>query len=102
MAFIPQLALLRRSTTRQQLRFASHVFFRTMSSSTAAAEVATAPVANSPLVQQTADFVRDQLKSNDASHDWRHIERVWTLARTLAQEEVGSLLLAPSSHLHDL
>ncbi|GAB9467485.1 Hd repeat domain-containing protein [Globisporangium polare] len=58
-----------------------------MSSSTAAAEVATAPVANSPLVQQTADFVRDQLKSNDASHDWRHIERVWTLARTLAQEE---------------
>jgi uncharacterized protein len=43
---------------------------------------------NSPLVQQTADFVREQLKSNDASHDWRHIERVWTLARTLAKEEV--------------
>uniref|UniRef100_K3X429 HD/PDEase domain-containing protein n=1 Tax=Globisporangium ultimum (strain ATCC 200006 / CBS 805.95 / DAOM BR144) TaxID=431595 RepID=K3X429_GLOUD len=42
---------------------------------------------NSPLVQQTADFVREQLKSNDASHDWRHIERVWTLARTLAKEE---------------
>lgn len=88
MALIPQFALLRRTTTRQQLYFS----LRTMSSTTvtAAAEVSTAPVANSPLVQQTADFVRDQLKSNDASHDWRHIERVWTLARTLAQEEVRS------------
>ncbi|KAF1333504.1 Hd repeat domain-containing protein, partial [Globisporangium splendens] len=47
----------------------------------------TITTANSPLVQRTADFVRDQLKSNDASHDWRHIERVWTLARTLAKEE---------------
>lgn len=90
MALIPQFALLRRTTTRQQLRFVSSL--RTMSSTTvtAAAEISTAPVANSPLVQQTADFVRDQLKSNDASHDWRHIERVWTLARTLAQEEVRS------------
>ncbi|RLN49500.1 hypothetical protein BBJ28_00016024 [Nothophytophthora sp. Chile5] len=40
------------------------------------------------LVQRTAAFVEQQLQSNDASHDWRHIERVWTVARTLAKEEV--------------
>ncbi|DAZ95180.1 TPA: hypothetical protein N0F65_012434 [Lagenidium giganteum] len=44
-------------------------------------------IANTPLVDQTAEFVREQLKSNDASHDWSHIERVWTIARRLAQEE---------------
>lgn len=46
-------------------------------------------MATSRLVQRTAAFVEQQLKSNDASHDWRHIERVWTVARTLAKEEVG-------------
>ncbi|GLE10639.1 hypothetical protein PINS_up022856 [Pythium insidiosum] len=41
----------------------------------------------SELVRSTAAFVKEQLQSNDASHDWRHIERVWTLARALALEE---------------
>lgn len=50
-------------------------------------QITTASEALSPLVQQTAEFVQGQLQSNDASHDWRHIERVWTLARTLAKEE---------------
>ncbi|KAG6611461.1 hd repeat domain-containing protein [Phytophthora cinnamomi] len=44
-------------------------------------------MATSRLVQRTAAFVEQQLKSNDASHDWRHIERVWTVARSLAKEE---------------
>ncbi|KAG2822368.1 hypothetical protein PC116_g13011 [Phytophthora cactorum] len=44
-------------------------------------------MATSRLVQRTAAFVEQQLKTNDASHDWRHIERVWTVARTLAKEE---------------
>ena len=43
----------------------------------------------SRLVQRTAAFVEQQLASNDASHDWRHIERVWTVAKMLAKEEVG-------------
>lgn len=42
----------------------------------------------SPLVNATVAFVKDQLSSNDASHDWQHIERVWNLARVLAREEV--------------
>ncbi|KAF4030807.1 HD domain-containing protein [Phytophthora infestans] len=47
-------------------------------------------MATSRLVQRTAAFVEQQLKTNDASHDWRHIERVWTLARALAKEECVS------------
>ncbi|CAI5700880.1 hypothetical protein KXD40_005796 [Peronospora effusa] len=42
----------------------------------------------SRLVQRIAAFVEQQLKSNDASHDWHHIERVWTVARMLAKEEL--------------
>uniref|UniRef100_A0AAV1TA72 HD/PDEase domain-containing protein n=1 Tax=Peronospora matthiolae TaxID=2874970 RepID=A0AAV1TA72_9STRA len=44
-------------------------------------------MAPSQLVQRTAAFVKQQLKPNDASHDWHHIERVWTLAKSLAKEE---------------
>ncbi|TYZ63317.1 hypothetical protein PybrP1_005949 [[Pythium] brassicae (nom. inval.)] len=62
-----------------------------MSSAAAAAAAisaaAASPASASPLVLATAAFVRAQLQSNDASHDWRHIERVWTLARALAEEE---------------
>ncbi|KUF92297.1 Cyclin-L1-1 [Phytophthora nicotianae] len=57
-------------------------------------------MATSRLVQRTAAFVEQQLKTNDASHDWRHIERVWTVARTLAQEEVG--VKGDAALLHDI
>ncbi|POM62496.1 HD domain containing hypothetical protein [Phytophthora palmivora] len=44
-------------------------------------------MSTSTLVERAALFVKEQLKTNDASHDWYHIERVWKMARTLAQEE---------------
>ncbi|CAH0476425.1 unnamed protein product [Peronospora belbahrii] len=44
-------------------------------------------MATSQLIQRTAAFVEQQLKNNDASHDWQHIERVWKMAKTLAKEE---------------
>lgn len=88
MALITQFALRHRTTTRAILTSSFHTMSSSSSTSSSIAAIQTAPAANSPLVQQTADFVREQLQSNDASHDWRHIERVWTLARTLAQEEV--------------
>jgi hypothetical protein len=53
----------------------------------------------SGLVKRTAAFVEQQLKSNDASHDWRHIERVWTVARTLAKEEVGAVAMNPGAYV---
>lgn len=42
---------------------------------------------SSRLVERTAAFVKQQLETNDASHDWYHIERVWKVARMLANEE---------------
>lgn len=39
------------------------------------------------LVEVTEDYVRDQMKSNDASHDWAHICRVRTLALNIAKLE---------------
>ncbi|OQR91605.1 hypothetical protein ACHHYP_04544 [Achlya hypogyna] len=40
-----------------------------------------------PLIAKTAEFVRAALQSNDASHDWNHIERVWRMSVRLATEE---------------
>ena len=34
-----------------------------------------------------AGIVKHELKNNDASHDWLHIERVCNLARRLARDE---------------
>ncbi|KAF0697987.1 Aste57867_11369 [Aphanomyces stellatus] len=39
------------------------------------------------VIQNTAAYVRTMLASNDASHDWNHIERVWRLSVRIATEE---------------
>jgi hypothetical protein len=54
----------------------------------------------SRLIQRTADFVKEKLQANDASHDWRHIERVWKLARTIAREEVLEVSFLYRRYLH--
>ncbi|CAI5732812.1 unnamed protein product [Hyaloperonospora brassicae] len=58
------------------------------------------------LVQRTAAFVKQQLQSNDASHDWSHIQRVWTLAQSLAKEECvseeGLEVVDLAALLHDM
>lgn len=58
---------------------------------------------SSLLVQATAAFVREEFQANDASHDWAHIERVWTLARAIAREEVRmSKVFVDSSRMRSL
>lgn len=54
----------------------------------AAAAVAEAPTDPAPILAATAEFVKEALAGNDASHDWDHIERVWRLTRTLARREM--------------
>jgi len=39
------------------------------------------------IITKTIEFVKAELQGNDASHDWHHIERVWKIARTIAQSE---------------
>ena len=39
------------------------------------------------IIANAVVFVKKSLEGNDASHDWRHIERVWNLTKTIAVEE---------------
>ena len=39
------------------------------------------------LVEQTIEYVKAEMFSNDASHDWHHIERVRRLAKFIAMAE---------------
>ncbi|KAH9161279.1 hypothetical protein LEN26_001494 [Aphanomyces euteiches] len=58
----------------------------------------------SVLIQKTVEYVRGMLQSNDASHDWNHIERVWRLSVRLAQEEGVERMdcVALAALLHDI
>ncbi|ETW00859.1 hypothetical protein, variant 2 [Aphanomyces invadans] len=42
---------------------------------------------NDAVIQNTVEYVRGMLASNDASHDWNHIERVWRMSVRIAEEE---------------
>jgi uncharacterized protein len=57
-----------------------------------------------PIIRKTVDFVRSALTSNDASHDWNHIERVYRLSVRIAEaekvERMDCVILA--ALLHDI
>lgn len=60
------------------------------------------------ILTQVANFVQEYLKSNDASHDWLHIERVVKNAKEIAKREAlthASLdlcLVEMAALLHDI
>lgn len=54
-------------------------------------------------IQQTVAFVKEKLHGAEAGHDWFHIERVWKLARKIAEKEKADLLVVElSALLHDI
>jgi uncharacterized protein len=42
---------------------------------------------NNDIIIKAIYFVKDELKHNDASHDWLHIQRVWNNAKKITAEE---------------
>jgi uncharacterized protein len=49
------------------------------------------------------DYAREALRSEGSGHDWRHIERVRNLARTIAREEGADRYICElAALLHDL
>ncbi len=60
-----------------------------------------------PLIDATAAHVRETMLG-DGSHDWWHVERVWTNARTIAAHEqaagreVEALVVELAALLHDI
>lgn len=57
------------------------------------------------LIEKTEDFVKEELKNNDSSHDWFHIDRVRNLAKKLAEktsESVDLEIVELGALLHDI
>src|SRR5690606_36024822 len=56
-----------------------------------------------PFIDQTADFVREQLAHAEAGHDWWHILRVWNNTKLiLAHESADPLVCELAALLHDI
>lgn len=54
-------------------------------------------------ISQTIDFVKSTLEGTEAGHDWFHTERVWKLAKNIAQGENCNLKVVEiSALLHDI
>jgi uncharacterized protein len=54
-------------------------------------------------IEQTVYFVKQQLQNAEGGHDWWHIERVWKLAKTIAQQEKVNLQVVElAALLHDI
>ena len=54
-------------------------------------------------IEKTVLFVKEKLKDAEAGHDWFHIERVWKLAKKLAEtERCNRQVVELAALLHDI
>lgn len=61
------------------------------------------PTPTTPLVAHIAEHVRQRFMGEGSGHDWFHIERVWRLARRIAEAEGAPLEVAElGALLHDI
>ena len=55
------------------------------------------------LIEDTISFVKMELSQAEAGHDWRHVYRVWKMAKHIAQtEDVDSSIIELGALLHDI
>lgn len=56
------------------------------------------------IIAETIDFVKTTLQGAEGGHDWWHIERVWSLAKTIAEKEAGAnmFVVELAALLHDI
>jgi uncharacterized protein len=55
------------------------------------------------IIQQTCEFVKNELAEAEAGHDWSHIERVWKNAKKIAaKENVDLFTVELAALLHDI
>ncbi len=55
------------------------------------------------IIEKTKEFVRNKLYGEGSGHDWFHIERVYNLARYLAEKEnANSFIVEMTALLHDI
>lgn len=54
-------------------------------------------------ISQTVKYIKDKLTGAEAGHDWWHIFRVWSLAKTIAEtENCDRFVVELSALLHDI
>jgi uncharacterized protein len=56
------------------------------------------------IIAKTVDFVKNMLQDAEGGHDWWHINRVWSLAKTIAEKEAGAniFIVELAALLHDI
>ena len=56
------------------------------------------------IIETTIEFVKQTLKGDSTGHDWYHIERVWKMAKYIAQKEknVDLFVIELAALLHDI
>ncbi len=55
------------------------------------------------IIEKTKEYVKDTLFNESSGHDWYHIERVYNLAKTLAEKEgADSFIVELAALLHDM
>ena len=55
------------------------------------------------VINQTADFVKNNLSNAEGGHDWWHAYRVWKLAKNISEgENINNLVVESSALLHDI
>ncbi|MDO5292854.1 MAG: HD domain-containing protein [bacterium] len=55
------------------------------------------------MIEKTKEFVKDRLYGEGSGHDWFHIERVYNLAKYLAEEEhADTFIVEMTALLHDI
>lgn len=61
------------------------------------------PETQEKIIENTVNFVQNELKDAEGGHDWWHIYRVWKLAEHIAEEENADLFIVRmGSLLHDI
>jgi len=57
----------------------------------------------SKIIEQTISFVKKTLENVESGHDWWHIYRVWSVAKTIAESENCNLFIVElGALLHDI
>lgn len=58
---------------------------------------------NDTTIQQTVEYVQNELAHDRTGHDWWHIERVWKLAKTIGTAEGADMQVVElAALLHDI
>lgn len=58
---------------------------------------------NAEVIKSTIEFVKTELLSAEAGHDWWHVLRVWNSAKQLAEEESADIFVVElAALLHDI